>query len=792
MKSWLCWRGLRAAPTMAALFASSALAASPGGMDTVAGPPGNDYRTAGGAPGQRYWQQAVDYDIAVRLDERTKSLIGREQVVYRNNSPDALAYLWFALDQNAFQRHSMAEASRTVAGTSINALDVRLATRSSRWRGGFTIQQVIDDAGRALEFSVVDGLMRVELPRAVSARGGQVRLSVHWTLPLVPTASTFDRSGYECFEVEHAEASCIFQAGQWFPRLAAYSDYAGWHLQPFLGLGEFTLEFGNYRVAITVPADHIVSSTGELDNAAEILSSAQRDRLRRARTSDEPMYVVTPEEAQLAEQRRRSGEKTWIFKADNVRDVAWASSRSFIWDAMGVAQASSQRPVVMAMSFFPRQARPLWDAYSTRAIAHTLLTFSEFTFPYPYPVAQSVNGPVGGNAPSGMEYPMIGFNGARPERDPKTGQLSYGKLAKQGLIGTVIHETGHNYFPMIVNSDERQWAWMDEGLNSFLEYQALRRWDPSIDIALGEPRDIVEYMQSPDQVPVMTRADALVQFGRNAYAKPATALVILRETVLGREAFDRAFREYAQRWRFKRPTPHDFFRSIEQSSGRDLSWFWEDWFFSTRHVDIALDDIVCWRIDSGDPDTEAQWLREQRARQPVSMTTPEASQTVETRDPATRDFYSQRDEFAVTSKARRDAETARSQLTAEDAATLATADRFYRFTFRNVGGVIMPVLLRLEFSDGTIESVHIPAEVWRRDRQRITWQYLSNKSLVRAAIDPRWETADADRRNNVYARDIETRTFTLRQPPSPDNSMRDEGLIVTPDSLVPTPSPHAP
>lgn len=749
-------------------------------------PTPTDYRNASGAPGYRYWQQKVDYDVSVRLNEDTKTLTGRETINYRNNSPDNLPYLWLLLDQDA-KRNSIAEMTDTVSGDSVSLNEIRRIQRFKEWEGGFTIKSVKDVSGRPLKFTVVDTLLRVDLPQAVKANGGETKIVIEWTLPLIENKIVGGRSGYECFTGKDEDGNCIYEAAQWFPRLAVYSDYEGWHNKAFLGSGEFTLEFGDYRVALTVPSDHVVSATGVLQNPAAVLSPAQRDRLAKARTAAEPVYVVTPEEAAAAEKGKAKTEKTWIFQASNVRDFGWASSRKFVWDALGVKQEDpkAEHPVVMAMSFFPKEARPLWDAYSTKSIAHTLKVYSDFTFAYPYPVAQSVNGPVGG-----MEYPMISFNGPRPVKDKKTGKLTYTDRAKYGLIGVVIHEVGHNYFPMIVNSDERQWTWMDEGLNSFLQFQAEKQWDKKFPSRRGEPKNIVEYMVSQDQVPLMTQSDSVIQFGPNGYGKPATALVVLRETVMGRELFDRAFKEYANRWRFKHPTPYDFFRTMEESSGVDLDWFWRGWFYSTDHVDIALDKIVQGRIDSGDPDAEAAVRKAERAKEPESVTASRnTGKTVVELDPKVRDFYDQTDEFTVFDSARKKAKSSREELTPEEKAAQDFKDNLYRFTFRNVGGLVMPVILKMDFTDGSTETVRIPAEIWRRNSKQVTWQYVSAKQLKGAELDPLWETADADRGNNVYEGAITPTTFKVARPPEGGgNRMKDANLEVGPDSLATKPS----
>ncbi|WP_026090719.1 M1 family metallopeptidase [Sandarakinorhabdus sp. AAP62] len=746
-------------------------------------PTPTDYRNAAGAPGHRYWQQKVDYRISASLNEATRTISGVETITYRNNSPDSLKYLWLLLDQN-YKRNHIAERTETVSpGGSVSMTEVRKVMRYKEWEGGFNALKVTDAAGRALKFTVVDTLLRIDLPSAL-ASGGVATVKIEFTLPMPETRVVGGRSGYECFTKPDQDGNCLFLAAQWFPRAAVYSDYEGWHNKAFVGDGEFTLEFGDYDVSITVPADHVVSATGVLANP-EILSAAQRARLAQARTAKEPVYIVTPAEALAAEKQTASGTRTWRFTASNVRDFAWASSRKFVWDAMGVKQDDPSNPLVMAMSFYPKEARPLWDAYSTKAIAHTIDIYGEFAFAYPYPTAQSVNGPVGG-----MEYPMITFNGPRPVKDKKTGQLTYTERAKYGLIGVVIHEVGHSWFPMIVNSDERQWTWMDEGINSFLEFEAERRWDPEFPRSRGEPRDIVEYMVSSDQVPLMTHSDSLLQFGNNGYTKPATALVILRETILGRELFDFAFREYSRRWRFKRPTPYDFFRTMEEASGVDLDWFWRGWFYSTDHVDISLDKVVQARLDTRNPEVEKAYNRERKKAEPQSLTAARNTQVpVKERDPSTRDFYDETDRFTVTAKDRKDYESLQKKLEPEEAAVLGFKDNFYHFCFRNIGGLVMPVILKLDYTDGTSETIRIPAELWRRNHKAVTWQHVSPKTLKSAEVDPLWETADADRSNNAFPRRIEPAVLKVRdEPAGADNRMADSEVEVTPDSTKTRPS----
>ena len=742
-------------------------------------PTPTDYRNAAGEPGYRYWQQKVDYRIKVGLNEASRTLTGTETITYTNNSPDSLRYLWLLLDQNDYKRNSIAELTNTVSpGKSISVGDVRRAKRMQVWEGGFNDLKVTDADGKPLPIMVNDTLMRIDLSQPLKS-GESLTFTVSWTVPLPETKVVGGRSGYECFTKPGEDGNCIFLGAQWFPRLAVYSDYEGWHNKAFVGSGEFTLEFGDYQVELTVPADHVVSATGELINPSEVLTPAQQKRFSDAKTANAPLYVVTPEEAAAAEKGKATGTKTWKFRADNVRDFAFGSSRKFIWDAMGVKNADPAHPTVMAMSFFPKEARPLWDAYSTKSIAHTLNVYGKFAFAYPYPTAQSVNGPVGG-----MEYPMITFNGPRPVKDKKTGELTYTERAKYGLIGVVIHEVGHIWFPMTVNSDERQWTWMDEGINSFLQFQAEKEWDKDFPSRRGEPKSMVEYMLSENQVPIMTNSESIPQFGNNSYGKPAAALTILRETVLGREKFDFAFKEYARRWQFKRPTPYDFFRTMEEASGTDLDWFWRGWFYSTDHVDIELSDVKTARLNTRDPVVEKAWEKLQDDEDPKSLTAERnTGKTVVETDPAVRDYYDTDSKWEPTAKEKKKYADLQKDIDPELKEALAVKDNFYNFTFRNKGGLVMPVILKMDFTDGTSETVRIPAEVWRYDPRQVTWQYVTMKTLKQAEIDPNWETADADTSNNAFPRKIDQQRFEVREAEEQANRMKDDDVVVTPDSL---------
>ena len=721
-------------------------------------PSPNDYRTASGAPGHRYWQQQVDYVIDVRLDEDAKALTASQRITYHNNSPDTLTYLWILLDQQDMAEGSMATmASPSSSSETYQFFEALGFERGQTWAGGFQNIVVKGTDGRPLNITQVDALLRVDLPRPL-APGVRISFDMTYAMPFAQTMVTGARSGYECFPGSTPAGNCIFQAAQWFPRLAAYSDYEGWHTLPFLGSGEFPLEFGNYQVSITVPADHVVAASGELQNSRDVLTREQQARMEQARSAtDAPVYVVTPDEAVAREQGRSTESRTWRFEAENVRDFAWAASRGFVWDAMAVRQdePGAEYPTVMAMSFYTKEARPMWDTYSTRAVAHAIDVYGSFTFPYPYPTAQSVNGPVGG-----MEYPMITFNGARPTRD-ENGNVINGDATKYALVDVIIHEIGHIWFPMIINSDERQWTWMDEGINTFVEYQATKLWDADFP-SRGEPRDIVRFMTSDNQVPLMTRYDTALNAGNVGYLKPGTALVVLRETVMGRELFDRAFREYAERWKFKRATPYDFFRTMEESSGMDLDWFWRGWFYSTDHVDISLENVVQARLATDEDEEQSEGppppgepeVEVVEPPVPLTIANNAGMQTVIERNPSIDAYDDSADgAYPLTDEQRRAIGRGGRQMIMPLIQEAQSFDsNVYRFSFKNVGGVVMPIILKLTFDDGTSEVVRIPAEIWRYNSQEVSWQYVTDKTLVQTEVDPNWETADADRENNYFPR----------------------------------------
>jgi hypothetical protein len=709
----------------------------------------------------------------VSLDEEKRRLSGTEKITYQNNSPYRLKYLWVQLDQNIFKDDSIANAANNFGGigrrgpftqagnentpAKISLGELRRQQFMADNELGYEISAVKDSRGKQLSFTIVGTQMRIDLSKPLKA-GKSTDFSIDFAFNIVEEDAVSARSGYEHFPEDAREGgNDIFLFAQWFPRLHAFTDYEAWTNKEFLGRGEFTLEFGNYEVEIDVPADHIVSATGELSNARSVLTSTQRKRLKQAETAKRPVFIVTEEEALENEKAGTNKRKTWKFSAENVRDFAWASSRKFMWDAKGYKQKSADMPLVMAMSFYPKEGGDLWKKYSTESVVHTMEVYSRFSFDYPYPTSQSVNGPVGG-----MEYPMITFNGPRTTLQDD-GTRTYSQAEKRFLIGVVIHEIGHIYFPMIVNSDERQWTWMDEGLNSFLDGVAGREWDPTIPWGV-EPRDITGYMKSEQQVPIMTQSDSVLRLGPNAYTKPAAALNILREVILGRELFDFAFKEYSQRWKFKRPTPSDFFRTMEEASGVDLDWFWRGWFYSTDHVDISIDKVYQMRLDTHNPDIDFARLRDIELNKPTSLFV-ERNKALNTelwidRNKDVTDFYDDNDRFTVTNKERNAYQEFLKGLKPWERKVLDRAveedNNYYVLEFSNLGGLVMPILLELTYADGTTDSQYVPAEIWRRTPNKVSKLIVTEKSkqLVSVAVDPGWETADVDVENNYYPRRI--------------------------------------
>ena len=698
----------------------------------------NVYRTASGAPGHEYWQQKADYKISIKLDDETQRIYGEETITYHNQSPDPLSYLWLQLDQNIRAKNS--DTYKTSGNEMRDRVTFdQLKRLQNDFDGGFKLDFVKDTKGNELPFTVNKTMMRVDLPKPLNS-GETFSFSVKWWYNINNMATDHGRSGYEYFEDED---NCIYTIAQFYPRMAVYNDVEGWQHKQFLGTGEFTLPFGDFEVSLTVPDDHVVGATGVLQNPEEVLSKKQINLLEKAKGSDNPIIVVSQDEAEKAEKNKSNGEKTWVFKAENVRDFAFASSRKFIWDAMGVKFGNR---TVMAMSYYPKEGNPLWEHYSTRVVAHTIKTYSKHTFDYPYPVAISVSNQYIG----GMEYPMICFNGGRPQTDG-----TYSERAKYGLIGVIIHEVGHNFFPMIVNSDERQWTWMDEGLNTFCQFLTEQAWEPNYPSRSGKPYTIVPYMKGDKKFisPIMTNSESVWNLGSNAYSKPTVALNILRETVMGRELFDYSFKEYAHRWKFKHPTPADFFRTMEDASGVDLDWFWRGWFFTTDNCDISMEQVHWYQPNTQNPEIEKS-LQKKTDTENVSITDVRNSKlkgkTYLENNPKVADFYTTYDKYKVTEQDKKEYDRFLSTLSDDEKELLGGNINFYQIDFKNKGGLLMPIILKFEFVDGTEEIERIPAEIWRKNNEEVSKVFMFDKTVKQITLDPYQETADTDLDNNFW------------------------------------------
>ena len=725
-------------------------------------PSPNSNRLASGAPGPNYWQQRADYHIKVILDDKNQRLIGSETINYQNNSPHTLNYLWVQLDQNRFDPNSeelLIQEAPGLDGMSFNRLKSQLYRQS--FKGGHQIKKVTDSKGEKIKFSIIGTMMRIDLKKSLTPKSNYV-FNIDWEYNIIDADLNRARGGYEYFK---EDKNYIYEIAQWFPRMAAYTDYTGWQNKQFLGSGEFTLEFGNYKVEVTAPEDHIVAATGELQNTNSVMSDTQLDRWNKAKKNGDITFIVTPEEAKQNQSKKTkpTKTKTWIFKADNVRDFAWASSRKFIWDAKYHEFTKGKK--AWAMSFYPIEAEPLWSKYSTESVAHTLDVFSKFTFDYPYPVAISVNGPV-----FGMEYPMICFNGPRPEKDG-----TYSESTKNALIGVVIHEVGHNWFPMIVNSDERQWTWMDEGINTFLQFLAQAEWQQKWSSGRGKPKSITGYMSSSKQRPIMTNSESIHQFGSNAYSKPAAALNVLRETVMGREVFDYAFKEYSRRWIFKRPEPADFFRTMEDASGKDLDWFWRGWFYTTYNVDVGIKSLKLYEIDTKNPDIEKPIQKTKRdelnAKDLIDIRNKSLPKAVD-KNKKLLDFYNKYDPLDVTDADRREYNKWIKELDSEELKLLSLRKKFYVIELENVGGLVSPVILEIDYKNAKSETIRIPAEIWRKNNDNVRKMIISDKEIVQIEVDPLLETADTDRYNNFWPpKTIESR-FQLQKRKKSKNPMQ--------------------
>lgn len=687
----------------------------------------NMFRTASGAPGPAYYQQQADYKIDVELDDKNTKLYGTETITYTNNSPDPLEYLWVQLDQN---QHAADSPSKLVDSQKMNeAYSPAGFSREylqQQFDGGFKLDYVKDAAGKPMKYTVNQTMMRIDLPTPLK-HGEKVSFSIKWWYNINNYQVIGGRSGYEHFD---KDGNNLYVIAQFYPRMAVYNDVEGWQNMQFWGAGEFALPFGNFEVNITTPADHILDGTGELQNRAEVLTAAQAKRWDLAtKTFDKPVVVVTQEEATASEKGFNTKKKTWKFKATNVRDFAFSSSRKFIYDAMAVQLGGK---TVMAISLYPKEANPLWGDKSTRIVAHTLKTYSKYTFDYPYPKAISVSA-----EDQGMEYPMICWNYGRPD---EKGVVS--DRIKWGMAGVIIHEVGHNFFPMIVNSDERQWTWMDEGLNSFVEFLTEQEYDPAFPTRRGPAANIVPYMSGDQKFlePIMSNSETIHQFGNNAYGKPATGLNILREVVMGHELFDHAFKTYAHRWMFKHPTPEDFFRTMEDASAVDLDWFWRGWFYTTDYVDIGIADVKQYYVTDEKPKENKETnIRKGRFGQEqgpfVYMVTDGKGKAFDKKDvKLLNDFVNEK-------------------LSAEDKAGLKQPKYFYELTFDKPGGMLMPVIVQLNYEDGTSETQTFPVQIWRKNNQSAIRVIATDKKVAKFQLDPQLKTADIDVTNNMWPRE---------------------------------------
>jgi hypothetical protein len=751
----------------------------------------NEQRTASGAPGVKYWQQRADYDIKCELDEKNQKLTGSETITYYNNSPDPLSYIWLQLDEN---QHSSLDNSNyqssSVMPKSLGTTALDRVQKPDEDNGyGDKILSITDALGKDIPYIINKTMMRIDLP-AVLKSGQHFVFNIKWYYKISDRMSKGGRGGYEYFP---GDSNYLFTMTQWYPRLCVYSDFQGWQNHQFAGRGEFALTFGNFKVQMTVPADHVVGGTGECINYASVLTPNQLARYNKAKTSSVPVQMVTLDEAKKAEANPSTAKKTWVFEANNVRDFAWTSSRKFIWDGMG---QNVDGKTVMCMSYYGKEAYGLYSKFSTRLVAHTIKTYSSFTFPYPYPVAQSVE------AANGMEYPMICFNYGRTEKDG-----TYSESTKDGMIGVIVHEVGHNFFPMIVNSDERQWTWMDEGLNTFVEYLTEELWDNKFPSKRGPAFTIVDYMKLPknELEPIMTNSENIIRFGPNAYSKPATGLNILRETIMGRQLFDYAFKEYARRWEFKHPTPADFFRTIEDASGENLDWFWRGWFYGTEPCDISLDSVKVAKADlNGDvnslsgPGGRGAGISNKVASplvndfDDISKIRNREDKKINfyaDRDTIVRDFYWKYDrglavvdttKFSSMLKAQTQPQHTTEAFTDEDKQKYA-GKYFYELNFGNKGGLVMPIIVEFTYVDGTKQVDRIPAQIWRLNEKHVSKFYIQDKEVAAIRLDPMRETADIDETNNYWGKLPEPSKFQIfKQKVTAGGAVRGQSAGVNP------------
>lgn len=698
----------------------------------------NMFRTASGAPGPAYYQQQADYKIDIELDDKNSKLSGSEVITYSNNSPDSLEYLWIQLDQNqakANTQTSLAESDKISQVLALDGFSSKYLKKDLE--RGFNIEQVKDAKGNAMSYTINETMMRINLTSPLKP-GEKISFSIKWWYNINNYRKEGGRSGYELFE---KDGNKLYVIAQFYPRMAVYNDVEGWQNMQFWGSGEFALPFGNFDVNITVPADHVIDATGELTNRSEVFTAEQVKRYEQAQKSfDKPVVIVTQAEAEAAEKGFSEKKKTWKFSAKNVRDFGIASSRKFIYDAMAVKIGNR---TVMAESVYPKESNPLWGETSTMVVAHTLKSYSSHTFDYPYPKAVSVSA-----EDQGMEYPMICWNYGRPDENGVTS-----KEVKNGMIGVVIHEVGHTFFPMIVNSDERQWTWMDEGLNSFLEYLAEQELDSNFPSRRGPAKNIVPYMSGDQKFlePIMSNSETIHQFGNNAYGKPATGLNILREVVMGRELFDHAFKTYANRWKFKHPTPEDFFRTMEDASAVDLDWFFRGWFYSTDFVDIGIKEVKQYYV-SETPTADLKNVKVRKGRfgfEKGPFVYLVAGDNAEVKASSKKAL--QVEEFRTL------ADYVDQTFTAEEKAGIKTPKYFYEVEFNKPGGMIMPILVEITYEDGSKDNYKYPAQIWRKGNESARKVYATTKAIKSIQVDPKLLTADIDVTNNSWPK-VETKS----------------------------------
>ncbi|MBY0478593.1 MAG: M1 family metallopeptidase [Chitinophagaceae bacterium] len=705
----------------------------------------NEYRTASGAPGPKYWQQRADYDISVELDEANLRLTGTETITYFNNSPDVLTYLWLQVDGNIHDagsdnlRNGRNKMEPVMTNTQLSRLE---PWRTAQEQGlGVKITKITDAAGAALKYTMNQTMMRVDLPVGLKP-GQKFVFKLDWNYKIPDRGVWGSRGGYEFFP---EDGNSVFTMSQFYPRLAVYSDFQGWQNTQFSGGAEFALTFGNYKVKMTVPGDFVIAATGECQNYKQLLTPAQLQRWAEAQNAKDVVEVITLAEATANEKDKSTDKKTWIYSAENVRDFAWGASRKFVWDAMPTYVEGKK---IMSMSYYPKEAYTLWRKYSTKVTAHTLKVYSKHTIPYPYPVALSVE------ASQGMEYPMIAFNFGRTEKDG-----TYSEATKYGMIGVVIHEVGHNFFPMIVNSDERQYWWMDEGLNTFTQFLTEGEFDNNYPSRRGPAHLITDYMKLPKEQlePIMTMGDNVAQVGANAYAKAATGLNILRETIMGRELFDFSFREYARRWAFKHPTPADLFRTMEDASAVDLDWYWRGWYYGTDPVDIALDTVKWFKMNDQN-NAAALQQKEFDAVHKIRNKNDKSITYATDADTSLRDFYYVNP--GADGKYAQQQREANIPVDTENKSKWVSKN-FYELSFSNKGGMLMPIIIEWTFKDGTKEVERIPVSIWKLNEKNVSKTFVKEKEVAAIRIDPMRETADIDESNNLWPLKEMPSKFTL-------------------------------